>query len=415
MKEERVTAYIGVGSKISPREHILKAYELWKNRVTVAGTSNFYRTKPLARKEQPDYINGVWRIATALSPRELKKTALSVIETALHRQRCGDAYASRTIDLDLLVFGDVVSREKGFVIPDPDIYTRPFIAVPLCELDPRLLLPDTGVPVKTAAKPFENHSMVYDDELTRVLREKLPAAEKQEGDRQQRWSNEYNVLRGIHLEYRREDVPPVVREFQSFLQRKNIAAPQRILDAGCGKGRIGIHLARAGHEIVGFDFVDSVLQTFDGLAQQYGLADRVNVFRQDINNRWQVADASVDCVFAVTVIEDLVTNGQQVHFKDECIRVLAPRGLLVIEHYTPGDGYYGPLSRTTGPSPGGCVDPHNTLQFKLSTGDEIKELLAPAFLPVFARENTWDGIKYDRPYRRHSEILIFQRAEKPDV
>ena len=68
---------------------------------------------------------------------------LRTIENGLHRNRESDKYASRTIDLDLLLFGNMVIHEEGLTIPDPDIYNRSFIAFPLSELNPDLIMPDT--------------------------------------------------------------------------------------------------------------------------------------------------------------------------------------------------------------------------------------------------------------------------------
>jgi 2-amino-4-hydroxy-6-hydroxymethyldihydropteridine diphosphokinase len=164
-----VKAYIGVGSNIDPMKNIERAMSLLISRVKVTAVSTMYRTKPLGGRLQKDYINGVWAVETVLSPRGLKETVLAPTETLLGRIRTEDAYASRTIDLDLLLYGDIGIHEDGLIVPDPDIFTRPFIAIPLCEIAPGLILPG-GVSIEDAADGLDGSSMISDHELTERLR-----------------------------------------------------------------------------------------------------------------------------------------------------------------------------------------------------------------------------------------------------
>ena len=115
------TAYIALGSNIEPCVNIKAALALLAGQCRLMAVSRFYRSRPLNRPEQADFINGVCRIETAHSPRHLKYNILRPIEEALGRIRSGDAYAARTIDLDILLYDDVVTEEDGLTIPDPDI------------------------------------------------------------------------------------------------------------------------------------------------------------------------------------------------------------------------------------------------------------------------------------------------------
>lgn len=144
MADRLTTAYVGVGSNIEPEHHIRQALELLTPHVHVTACSVFYRTAPLARRNQPAFLNGVWQIRTGLTARALKFDVLRSIEADLGRIRTADKYAARPIDLDLLIYGELVINEPDLQIPDPDIRKRPFVSVPLLELAPGLLLPDTG-------------------------------------------------------------------------------------------------------------------------------------------------------------------------------------------------------------------------------------------------------------------------------
>lgn len=136
-------AFVAVGSNLGPEANIPAALSLLKGFALVTRTSTFYRTAPLARPEQPMFYNGVWELRTTQCPRELKFDVLRRIEAELGREREEDRHAARPIDLDLILYADRVIAEPDLRIPDPEICQRPFIAIPLLELAPDLVLPDT--------------------------------------------------------------------------------------------------------------------------------------------------------------------------------------------------------------------------------------------------------------------------------
>lgn len=168
-----IKAFIGVGSNIDPQINIEKALGLIMEYVDVTGISLFYKTKPLFDRKINDFLNGVWQIKTNLTPEELKFNILKKIEKKLHRKKSKDKYCSRVIDLDLLLFGNEVIKNEKIIIPDPDVYTRPFIYVPLYELAPDLIFPDTGKPIKELVKNFDRDQLILMKEFSENLKGKI--------------------------------------------------------------------------------------------------------------------------------------------------------------------------------------------------------------------------------------------------
>jgi len=105
--------------------------------------SRLYRTPAWGPVVQPDYLNAVAELATDLAPRALLD-ALLAIERALGRDRRGERYGPRRIDLDLLVHGDARIDEPGLALPHPRLAERAFVLVPLAEIAPALEVPGLG-------------------------------------------------------------------------------------------------------------------------------------------------------------------------------------------------------------------------------------------------------------------------------
>ena len=170
MSEE---VYIALGSNVEPEKNIVQACTLLSEKVSLRSVSTFYRSKALERPEQSDYRNGVIRVATPLTPLRLKFDVLREIEGQLGRVRTEDRYTSRTIDLDILVFDDCVINEENLVLPDPELRERPFIAVPLLELAPDLVLPDTGEALHSIRSAQARSELEPDIELTQKVKARL--------------------------------------------------------------------------------------------------------------------------------------------------------------------------------------------------------------------------------------------------
>ena len=168
-----IKVYISVGSNINPEENILLALEKLKGYVRVISSSTFYRTMPIGRPEQSFFFNGVWLIDSDTAAKELKFGILRRIEKELGRIRTQDKYAARTIDLDILLYGNEVINEHDLIIPDPDIRKRSFIAVPLLELDPSLILPDTGESISSLDIIRESKGLEAMYKFTEKLKERI--------------------------------------------------------------------------------------------------------------------------------------------------------------------------------------------------------------------------------------------------
>lgn len=111
--------------------------------VEVVAVSGFRITEPVGPVEQPRFLNGAVAIETELSARDLLD-ALLRIEHALGRIRDGTRWGPRTIDLDLLLYGDDVVNEAGLQVPHPRLHERRFALEPLAELDPEAVVPGAG-------------------------------------------------------------------------------------------------------------------------------------------------------------------------------------------------------------------------------------------------------------------------------
>ncbi len=133
-------AFIGLGSNIEPEANIRGALRLLAATCRLKAVSTIYRTPGQGPEPQPDYLNGVVEIETSLAPTALE-ARLDEIEHSLGRLRTAEKSAPRTIDLDLLVYTDGDGRRLSWPGLE-DVRTRAFVAVPLGELAPDLVLPD---------------------------------------------------------------------------------------------------------------------------------------------------------------------------------------------------------------------------------------------------------------------------------
>jgi 2-amino-4-hydroxy-6-hydroxymethyldihydropteridine diphosphokinase len=148
-------AYVGLGANLGDREATMRrAIELLDGEeILVVGISTFRETDPVGYESQPRFLNAAVGVETELSPRALLDRLLAV-ERELGRERNGPRFGPRTIDLDLLVYGDEVVDEPGLRVPHPRLVQRRFALEPLFELDPGLVVPGAG-PVSTLLAGLE--------------------------------------------------------------------------------------------------------------------------------------------------------------------------------------------------------------------------------------------------------------------
>ncbi len=137
-------AFVGVGSNVEPAVNTEEAISMLARETQVTDISTVYLTEAEGRPGQPPYYNCVVEIETDLPPAELKYRILRGIEAKLGRVRTEDRYASRTVDLDLILYDELAMTSGDLTLPDPDIIRRPFLAIPLQELIPGATLPGSG-------------------------------------------------------------------------------------------------------------------------------------------------------------------------------------------------------------------------------------------------------------------------------
>ncbi|MEJ2687594.1 MAG: 2-amino-4-hydroxy-6-hydroxymethyldihydropteridine diphosphokinase [Gammaproteobacteria bacterium] len=138
-------AYVGLGSNLqAPAEQVRAGLnELGALPDTRLGpVSALYRSPPMGPPDQPDYINAVAALDTTLAPLNLLEH-LQAIEAAHGRVR-GRHWGPRTLDLDLLLYGDLELREDRLTVPHPGMHERAFVLYPLAEIAPQLRIPGRG-------------------------------------------------------------------------------------------------------------------------------------------------------------------------------------------------------------------------------------------------------------------------------
>ena len=141
-----VDAFVALGSNLANPPAQLRRATIALGRLPdtrfVAG-SRWYRTAPVGDADQPQYLNAVVHLRTALAPYTLLG-ALLLIESAQGRIRGPERWGPRTLDLDLVLYGDIVLDDPRLTLPHPRLHERRFVLEPLAELAPDLEIPGRG-------------------------------------------------------------------------------------------------------------------------------------------------------------------------------------------------------------------------------------------------------------------------------
>ena len=148
--DESITAYISLGGNLGGEAGLfgraLDRMDTWPG-VRVTARSGLYQTEPQGDADQPWFTNQVAALSCALgvvTPASLLHAMLR-LEKELGRTRDADRrFAPRTLDLDLLLFGDIILQEEGVCVPHPRMTKRAFVLVPLLEIAPTLRIPEDG-------------------------------------------------------------------------------------------------------------------------------------------------------------------------------------------------------------------------------------------------------------------------------
>ncbi len=146
-------AYISLGSNIAPEANLPAAYVALTRYGAIQAVSQVWESAPVGFDDQPNFLNAAVLLETELSAVELRRTAIAAIERELKRQRDpANPNGPRTIDLDISLFNSEIIDGDGLQIPDAEIVTRPFVAVPLAELDPEYVHPVNGRTLRAIAE-----------------------------------------------------------------------------------------------------------------------------------------------------------------------------------------------------------------------------------------------------------------------
>jgi 2-amino-4-hydroxy-6-hydroxymethyldihydropteridine diphosphokinase len=133
-------AYVGLGSNMGDREALIRRAA---EAIGARRLSSVRETEPWGYEAQPAFLNAVAELETTLAPGQLLDHLLDV-ERRLGRDRVGPKWGPRTIDLDLLLYGDEVVNEPGLHVPHPFLLERLFVLEPLAELAPAQRIPGNG-------------------------------------------------------------------------------------------------------------------------------------------------------------------------------------------------------------------------------------------------------------------------------
>lgn len=142
---EPVRAYVGLGSNLGqPAAQILSALDELAGTpgVTLRARSSLYRTAPMGYADQPDFINAVAEVHTTLAPKALLRQLLAIEQG--HGRVREFANGPRTLDLDILLYGDLVQSTPSLELPHPRAHLRAFVLRPLVEIAPQLEIPGRG-------------------------------------------------------------------------------------------------------------------------------------------------------------------------------------------------------------------------------------------------------------------------------
>jgi len=145
--------YLGLGSNLGDRNQYLRsAIQALSSHdeITLVTQSSVIETEPVGDTNQGDFLNMVVEVETLLSPHGLLEVCLA-IEQQNGRVR-GNKWAARTLDIDILLFGDSIVDEKGLKIPHPALHARGFVLLPLEELAPDVLHPCTHLSISAMAR-----------------------------------------------------------------------------------------------------------------------------------------------------------------------------------------------------------------------------------------------------------------------
>lgn len=163
MRIEEIMAKValGLGSNTADKLHMLKRARILINILagTVISASQLFSTEPWGHKDQGEFINQVLIISSDLSPKELH-TTFQNIEILLDKKKRGPKYGPRNIDIDLLLYDQVIVDDENLYIPHPRMHERNFVLIPLTTIAPDMIHPTLNMSIDKLAAQCSDESKV---------------------------------------------------------------------------------------------------------------------------------------------------------------------------------------------------------------------------------------------------------------
>lgn len=163
--------YISVASNIEPESNIQAAVSRLRQFARIVSVSRCFVTDAIPSPEDepgtyyPYYVNCVVLLESTYDAKNFKRSVLQHLESALGRIRTKNKFASRTIDLDILLYNDEVISDEGIEVPDPDILDRWFLLLGILDIDPEAALPTTSRPLSEYLGRLDAEELAKSDRL----------------------------------------------------------------------------------------------------------------------------------------------------------------------------------------------------------------------------------------------------------
>lgn len=157
MNSTLTQAYVGIGSNLGNRlEHLKSAVSEFRNysEITRVTCSPVYESDPVDHSDQPAYLNAVLKIETTLNLSSFFRLCQEIENKNGRTRFAGDKWKARTLDIDILFWGNQVFKDENLTIPHPEIENRSFVLVPLADLNAEFSYPGTGELLNKRIEPL---------------------------------------------------------------------------------------------------------------------------------------------------------------------------------------------------------------------------------------------------------------------